>query len=358
MSIIQYPLIVGPFPPPVQGNAVVTALVAKLIEGRGVAIERCNVSGASTGKRTLHHHVVRALRYFKVYVTLVGADRRRPVYVCSSGRSGQLYECLMFLICRAKRMRPVVHHHNFNYLTRYSWLARLSINLAGPRAIHVVLCERMARLLCDKYGAGTKTVVLSNASLLGTKSTCLDLGAAPKRRVGFLANLTLEKGTDLVIRVARILANHDIETVIAGPIVEDEVNDLLRSEVETNDRLKYVGPLYGEAKLEFFRSIDVFLLLSRNEAEPIVLHEAAAAAVPVVATDVGCVREMIGTAGIVVESEEPVVDDVATIVVSIIDNRKAYDALRAAAKRRFETRKRDGAIARERFLTVLLSEEA
>ena len=60
-------------------------------------------------------------------------------------------------------------------------------------------------------------------------------------------------------------------------------------------RLTYVGPVYGEAKTAFYQSLDVFLFPTRfaQEAAPNVLFEAAAAGVPSLCTDRGCIPEIL-----------------------------------------------------------------
>ncbi len=82
--------------------------------------------------------------------------------------------------------------------------------------------------------------------------------------------------------------------------------------------LQYVGPQYGEEKVQFLDSIDVLVFPSRyvNEAEPLTVHEAMARAVPVLALDRGCIQEIVpSVAGTVLEDNENTVSRAADVLM-------------------------------------------
>jgi glycosyltransferase involved in cell wall biosynthesis len=56
---------------------------------------------------------------------------------------------------------------------------------------------------------------------------------------------------------------------------------------------------------EFMSQMDILCLPSRTEAFPLVVGEAMALGVPVVCTDVGDVKLIVGQAGLVVPAEDP-----------------------------------------------------
>ncbi|MCG3024525.1 glycosyltransferase, partial [Escherichia coli] len=59
--------------------------------------------------------------------------------------------------------------------------------------------------------------------------------------------------------------------------------------------VKYFGPVYGEDKTRFLNDLDVFIFPSRyyNEAEPLVVYEAAASGNYVIGSEVGSMKEAI-----------------------------------------------------------------
>lgn len=56
------------------------------------------------------------------------------------------------------------------------------------------------------------------------------------------------------------------------------------------DGVEAAGRLSGTALADFYRSVDVFVSASHSDAGPMMVPEAMACRVPVVATDIGCVR--------------------------------------------------------------------
>jgi len=82
----------------------------------------------------------------------------------------------------------------------------------------------------------------------------------------------------------------------------------------------------------YYREADLFVLSSRSEGQPTVVLEAQAAGVPVVSTDVGCVRELLG-AGAVVTDRDP--SQFAAAIRAVLD--REYDTLQRAARRRAVT---------------------
>jgi glycosyltransferase involved in cell wall biosynthesis len=129
-------------------------------------------------------------------------------------------------------------------------------------------------------------------------------------RIGLLSNLSAEKGLHEALELAQqsTAANVPLELHLAGPI-----DDLDRDAVEDvcsrlPDGPQLWGPVFGEDKDRFFRSIDLFVFPTRyeNEAQPLVLLEAMAYGRPVIAFSRGCIEELLtGKEGVLV----PVGDD-------------------------------------------------
>ncbi len=139
----------------------------------------------------------------------------------------------------------------------------------------------------------------------------LRLGIPPDALVlGAAGRLVAQKGYDVFVRAAgRLVAERaDVYFVIAGdgPLRESLQAEMSRAGL--GSRFQLVG--YESDVPAFLGQLDVFVLPSRFEGFPIALLEALAAGLPVIATSVGGVPEMLGERGglaIPVESEEALV---------------------------------------------------
>jgi glycosyltransferase involved in cell wall biosynthesis len=102
--------------------------------------------------------------------------------------------------------------------------------------------------------------------------------------VGWVGRLSVEKGPDLAVRaLAELPGEVSLSFVGEGP--ERPAAERLARDLGVGDRIRWHGPVAEAAAL--LSAFDAVLLSSRTEGTPMVLLEAMAAGVPVVATAVG-----------------------------------------------------------------------
>jgi len=129
----------------------------------------------------------------------------------------------------------------------------------------------------------TQTFVVPNGVDLPER-----LPAVPRRRdrIVFLGRIHPVKGFDVLIPALSQIATlmPDVETVIAGPDEEGEwARVAARIErASPRPRVRYLGPVYGQEKLELLTSATVLVLPSHSENFGIVVAEALACGTPVV----------------------------------------------------------------------------
>lgn len=155
-------------------------------------------------------------------------------------------------------------------------------------------------------------------------------------RIGTIARLARQKGIEYLIQAAEEVCaeNETVRFSVAGGGPDYE---RLRSEIKRSglgDRFELIGPV--SEPWGYLEQLDIFVLPSLWEGMPFVLLEAMGAGLPVVATDVGGVREVIpdGTFG---------------TVVPPADAGELKDAILQYASST-ELRESTGAAARERIL--------
>ena len=133
------------------------------------------------------------------------------------------------------------------------------------------------------------------------------LGSDPSRRlVAFVGRLSPEKRPDLFVDMAAIVAREYPDTdfvVIGSGSLLCETQE--RAAATTGARVLFAGLVSNVASL--MGAIDVFVCPSDTEGTPRVVIEAMLAGVPVVATRVGGVPDLIGDGrtGVLVEPDSP-----------------------------------------------------
>jgi glycosyltransferase involved in cell wall biosynthesis len=142
---------------------------------------------------------------------------------------------------------------------------------------------------------------------LATVYNGIDLSLYPLQESGgddliFLGRIHPDKGVHLAIEVARLSGRR---LIIAG-IIQDEVyyRERLKPHVD-NENVRYIGPVGVAGKNELFaRAYALIHLNTIPERFGLVLAEANAAGVPVIAMDLGSCREVIedGQTGFLVKN--------------------------------------------------------
>jgi glycosyltransferase involved in cell wall biosynthesis len=168
-----------------------------------------------------------------------------------------------------------------------------------------------------------------------------ELGAGDRPLVLTVARLAAQKGLPLLLDAALLLAapcaagpdslgppsRPPLFAVAGDGPLRDELADRIEREdlpVRLLGRRTDVADLLGAA--------DVFVLPSLWEGQPLVLQEALRAGVPIVATDVGGVREVVGDAAVLVPSGDA--PALTRAVTGVLTDTHTASALRERALRR------------------------
>jgi glycosyltransferase involved in cell wall biosynthesis len=122
--------------------------------------------------------------------------------------------------------------------------------------------------------------------------------------VGWVGRLIPVKGCDVFVHAVSRLRDPSVHASIVGSGPEQQRLEALVARHGLAGRVHFHGCREGAASL--FRAFDVWVLSSRSEGTPMVLFEAMAAGVPIVAADVGGVADVVSQAeACVVPPEDP-----------------------------------------------------
>jgi glycosyltransferase involved in cell wall biosynthesis len=142
--------------------------------------------------------------------------------------------------------------------------------------------------------------------------------------VGWVGRLSGEKGLDVLLDALPHLNKVPLTVSVMGAGVQQLSLQTRARELGVADRVRWHGIVPDADRV--FSAFDVCVLSSRTEGTPMVLFEAIAAGVPVVATDVGGVPDVVSREeAVVVRPEDP--DALAAGI------RDVYEHAAAAARR-------------------------
>jgi glycosyltransferase involved in cell wall biosynthesis len=126
--------------------------------------------------------------------------------------------------------------------------------------------------------------------------------------LGTVGRITFQKGHEFLIEALRSLASEfpALHCIIVGDGDQREEIERLIREFRIQDRVHLVG--FQQDVLSWYRAMDIVAFPSRFEGLPITVIEAAYAGRPVIATDVGGVKEIVqdGVTGLLVPPEDSI----------------------------------------------------
>jgi glycosyltransferase involved in cell wall biosynthesis len=154
--------------------------------------------------------------------------------------------------------------------------------------------------------------------------------------IGAVGSLIRRKGHDILLRaVARLDAPTKPHLLVASDGPERGALEALAAELGIAGQVHFLG--YHEPIVDLYTSCDMMALASRADAFGLVLAEAGFSSLPVVATKVGGIPEVIvdGETGLLVPPEDAA--SLATALQRLVDDAPYRRQLGAAGKLRAET---------------------
>jgi glycosyltransferase involved in cell wall biosynthesis len=308
-------IIVGVFPPPINGLTNVTQAVYDRLISEGWFVDKFNTS-LQRYSRTLLDRFSRFWVFFGVWIRIIKKISYGDlVYLPLSGGLGQVFDIVTVLLVRAKGGKLVFHHHSMAYLSKTKLLTASLFRIAGKKAVHITLCDTMMNNLHRFYGNKQGLSVSNYCFLKPVKNIKF---RSTLKTVGYLSNITQEKGGWIIIQLAaEIHKKHlPIRFKVAGPCEEPLLHKALLA-AHTQGILEWSGVLEdNQKKANFWDSIDLFVFPTQyvNEAEPLVIWEALIAGVPVIAYDRGCIPTQLKGVGQTIYSEDDFVKSAIKII--------------------------------------------
>jgi glycosyltransferase involved in cell wall biosynthesis len=222
-------------------------------------------------------------------------------------------DCAYLLVCKLFGRKVVFQLHGgslellcVNRVVRQ--IVRTAFSL--PDAV-VLLASVEVQQFAEQIGMRERLSVIPNAVDVSEYAPAERPHSGQVRHLGFLARLIRTKGVFESIQAVEVLRCEqqfsNIELRIAGSGPEFEAIERYIHERGLEKSVKLLGPIYGRAKVDFLRQIDVLLFPTYHlEGLPYAILESLAAGAPVVTTKVGGIPDVVvdGVHGILIDSRE------------------------------------------------------
>lgn len=205
-------------------------------------------------------------------------------------------------VATARRRWPVIAVENSPVASWSSTSSQLKRWTSPRLAAHLAVGDRTARTIEGVAGLRSGSIQTLYHGVPDVPPRPRPPGAPP--RIINIARHVEVKGVDVLVEAMRSVDPEiGLIQVGSGPV---DLAGLAR-ELGVADRIEFREVPWESRAAELIPDADLFVLSSRDEGLPVSIMEAMLAAVPVVATDVGSIREEVadGETGLVVPKEDP-----------------------------------------------------
>ena len=297
-------LMAGPFPPPTFGGIramLQTLLSSKLPEL--VVFNPFNIGeppGYIPG-RVPPRRFLTLLRQMSAFRRKIGIFQPHVVHIHMPGGSGLVKALLFLFIIRKHRVVTVSHLHFWpDSLCPYNIksIEGIMINAIARSDAVITVSKEMHNYLC---------LHLPENKTLKFMPNCVRMDNIPQKSTSvtnnhiikllFLSNVERRKGIfELIQAFAHSKSRNKARlVVIGGDSGTGELNSVrdLAVTLKIAEQCHFLGPVYGAEKFRILADSDIYLLPSYAEGQPIAIIEAMAAGLPIIATRVGGIPDLL-----------------------------------------------------------------
>jgi glycosyltransferase involved in cell wall biosynthesis len=348
-------LVVGPLPPPLGGVQLIIDMQLRSSLAREFELQVAN-----TSKRELRWAVENPtwktplyfLRDFSRLSRMLVRVRPDAVLVHATSSVSILRDWVFMATARLAGARVICHYHGTIHARFPSGETRSgrAIGRLLMSAAHCVIV--LSPNYRQKMGSAWKRDDLAWAPNVADVALFRNMPAdmpapwlAPgERAVLFVGRLSAPKGIyDLFDAIPRVIERHpETRFVLVGVAESDSMEPLIRAEARRRGiaaRLTFLGSLEGRDKAAAFVTSKMIVVPSWTEAFPLVIPEAMAAGLPVIATAVGAIPDFVkdGEDGFLVATRNP--PELADRICRLLDDeglrRRISERVRERAPREF-----------------------
>src|SRR3989441_2271285 len=316
-------LIVGPLPPPLGGGQLVMDL-----QLRSSLAREFELHVVDTSKRQLRWAVENPtwktplyfMRDFSRLIRTLARVRPDAALIHAASSLSLLRDWVFMVTARLAGAKVICHYHGTVHARFPSGETRSgrAIGRFLMSAAHrvIVLGPTYQRRMGEAWKRDDLAWAPNMADIALFRSMAADTPAPwlarGDRAVLFVGRLSAPKGIyDLFDAIPRVIERHpEARFVLVGVAESDAMEPVIRAEAERRGitpRVTFLGTLEGHEKAAAFVSSQMIVVPSWTEAFPLVIPEAMAAGLPVIATAVGAIPDFVtdGEDGFLIAPKDP-----------------------------------------------------
>ncbi|MGZ8556849.1 MAG: glycosyltransferase family 4 protein [Chitinophagaceae bacterium] len=336
-------------PPPVHGAALMGAYVKSSKEVRdNFDCHFINLSASKSIGSIGKLGMKKVLFFFQLLLSTTKALLKKNYDVCyvtiTSHGTAFYKDLFVVTILKIFRKKILLHFHNKgiiegsaanninNYLYKF---------VLGGKKTRVVLLSPFLYYDIKKYVEPSRVYYCANGiPAPGMPDDVSEKKLAGPVRILFLSNMMMAKGVFVLLDACVLLSKSNIsfECHFVGDWLDisETTFDQKVKELHLSGKIFAYGKKYGQEKNAFYQQSDIFVFPSLDEAFPLVLLEAMQFKLPIVASDVGGVQEIVidKQTGFVVQRNDA--EALACKLLSLIKDASLRNSMGISGKKRFE----------------------
>lgn len=233
--------------------------------------------------------------------TLIAFQRFKPnlIYITLSPHGLAFYkDGLIAIALKAIGGKVVFHLHGKGVAkeANKSWLRKKIYRLVFNNVDVIHLSEKLFSDLDGVRDPKTSITAVSNG--IDGPKTSTSRPESDLVTFVYLSNLIRAKGADILIRASALISeeyNNRYQVKIIGKqsteVYAEELNSLISPEL--SQRVKIIGPKYGNDKFHELNTSNIFVLPTKNDCFPLAILEAMASGLAVISTNEGAISEIV-----------------------------------------------------------------